>query len=55
MNVAPRATARFTAIPRSLTCSLLASTRRIEQLGQIAETISRSSAISAAQPESVAG
>jgi hypothetical protein len=42
--------ARFTAAPRSEKKFVLASTSRMWQFGQIAETMSRSREISSAQP-----
>src|SRR5579883_3311956 len=48
-------TAVFTAVPRLLTVGRLASTKRMWQLGQIAETMSISREISPAQPVSGAG
>src|SRR5262249_2456539 len=55
MTVAPIVAARFTAAPRSVMFAEFASTRRILQFGQAAEAMSRSSAISPAQPLSAVG
>src|SRR5437868_15472450 len=55
MALAPRAAASFTAVPRSLKLVEVASTRRMLQPGQIAETMSRSREISWAQPLSALG
>src|SRR4051794_15814288 len=55
MALAPSEAAILTAAPRLLIEELFASTRRILQLGQAALTISRSSAISPAQPVFVEG
>ena len=53
--MAPRLTAVLTAVPRSSVEGWLASTSRMWQLGQTAETMSRSSDSSSAQPESALG
>ena len=53
--MAPRAAASFTAAPRLAKDAVVASTSRMWQFGQIAETMSRSSEISVAHPASVAG
>lgn len=49
-NLAPSATASFSAVPRSVSFAELASTRMILQFGQTALTMSMSSASSPAQP-----
>ena len=49
--LAPRVTAVAMPVSRSEVCELLASTRRMWQLGHSAETASRSSEISASQSE----
>ena len=49
---APSVTASLTAVPRSVKLAEVASTSRMWQFGQVAETMSRSSEISPAQPES---
>ena len=54
-NFAPSATAWFTAVNRSLLRLLFASTSRMRQFGQTAETIWTSSEISAAHPASGVG
>src|SRR5260370_1041677 len=52
MTFAPSATASFSAAPRLAKVGLVASTRRILQFSQTAETTSRSSAVSgAAEPQ----
>ena len=53
--MAPSVTARLTAVPRFVVEESLASTSRMWQFGQVAETMSVSRAISAAQPELGAG
>jgi hypothetical protein len=50
--LAPRVTASFTAVPRLAIEASLASTSRMWQFGQIADTMSRSSEISVDQPGS---
>ena len=55
MTWAPRATASFSAVPRSPNPLEFASTRRMWQSGQIAETIWVSIEISLAQPASGLG
>ncbi len=55
MNFAPCRNAVRTACPSEFSDALLASTRRILQFGQIAETMSRSRLISSAQPLSGVG
>src|SRR3954463_10276716 len=52
---APMVAAWFTAIARLANELLLASTSRIRQAGQAADTMSRSSEISCAQPPLTAG
>src|SRR2546430_13667961 len=54
-NLAPRLTAVFSAPYRSASLAELASTRMMLAAGAIADTISTSSAISPAQPESLVG
>src|SRR4051812_35885542 len=54
-NLAPSATASFSAVPRSESVAELASTRMMLQLGQTALTMSMSSASSPAQPLSFDG
>ncbi|MFB9691363.1 hypothetical protein [Amycolatopsis plumensis] len=53
--MAPSETAVFTAVPRSAMLGWLASTSRMWQLGQMAETMSTSREISPAQPLSAVG
>src|SRR5215831_9425424 len=55
MNFAPSATAVFTEAPRFARLLSFASTSRMLQFGQIADTMSTSSDISSPQPTSVAG
>src|SRR5215475_648239 len=55
MAFAPRAAARFSAVPRFAKELVFASTSRMWQPGQMAETMSRSSEISSAQPGSTRG
>src|SRR5207248_957573 len=52
---APSETAVFTEVPRSWMLAMVASTSRMRQLGQIAETMSTSRLISPAQPVSAVG
>ena len=54
-NFAPSVTARLTAVPRLAVVGVVASTSRMWQFGQTAETMSRSSEISPAQPVLAAG
>ncbi len=54
-NLAPSATASFSAMPRSVSFAELASTRSMLQFGQMALTMSMSSASSPAQPLSLVG
>src|SRR6478609_647283 len=50
ITVAPRAAAVFSAVARSVNAAEFASTSRMLQFGQIADAMSRSSAISWPQP-----
>src|SRR5215471_15353229 len=51
MNLAPRATAEFSAVYRLVSLALFASTSVMWHSGQIADTMSMSSASSTSQPE----
>src|SRR5260370_1145192 len=54
-NLAPRATAVFSAVPRSAARGGVASARRVLHRGETAEAMSRASGVSPAQPGSGAG